>query len=216
MHIKNILLSFLYILGSNNTIHSFTIMLDPYGDAQHTGRVIDGAFERGITLQCTEYLKKEINQKFPDMRVIISRVPGEIVEPLQNASFANKLQVDLFISFCFYHTEKIPTPVHIYFYEKNPADTWHKPEQLAWYSVDNIYLAHLGTTKKFVETLYTIFDKPLYKSVCMIHAPIGIPCLQLKGINAPACSIEMGLLKKDDWKTIVPAFLEFIGQVHHE
>jgi len=212
MHLKHFAL---YILVWGSTVYSYTLMLDPYGDAQHTGRVIDGTFERGITLQCTEYLKKEINQKFPNVRVIISRVPGEIVEPLQNASFANKLQVDLYISFCFYPTEKIPLPVHVYFYEKNQTDAWHTSEQLAWYTVDTIYLAHLFKTKEFVQTLYTIFDKPLYKSLFIAHAPVGIPCMQLKGINAPACIIEIGLHKKDDWKTIVPAFLQTIAQVHH-
>ena len=36
-------------------------MIDPSGDAKHTGRVIQDTFERGITLQCAEALKKELN-----------------------------------------------------------------------------------------------------------------------------------------------------------
>ena len=37
----------------------FTIMLDPSGDAKHTGRIINKTFERGISLQCAEVLKKK-------------------------------------------------------------------------------------------------------------------------------------------------------------
>lgn len=36
----------------------FTLMIDPAGDAKHAGRVIEDSFERGITLQCAEKLKK--------------------------------------------------------------------------------------------------------------------------------------------------------------
>jgi hypothetical protein len=213
MHITSLAL---LILTWSSAVYSYTLMLDPYGDAQHTGRIIDNTFERGITLQCSEYLKREINQKFPDIRVIVSRVPGEIVEPLQNASFANKLQVNAYISFCFYQTEKIPTPVHIYYYEKSPADAWQKPEQLAWYSAENIYLAHLPATKNMVQIMHAIFGNNLYKSAFASHTPVGIPCIQLKGINAPSCIIEIGLQKKDDWKKIVPAFLQALEKVIRE
>ncbi len=35
----------------------FTIMIDPAGDAKHTGRLIGDTLERGISLQCAEQLK---------------------------------------------------------------------------------------------------------------------------------------------------------------
>ena len=41
---------------------TFTLMLDPAGDAQYPGRIIDDSFERGITLQCVEELQRVIRQ----------------------------------------------------------------------------------------------------------------------------------------------------------
>src|SRR5579872_1728748 len=69
----------------------FTIMLDPAGDAQYPGRIIDDCFERGITLQLAEQLSTVIAQRFPSIRVVITRQPGETRQPLQHANFANRL-----------------------------------------------------------------------------------------------------------------------------
>ncbi|HSW75550.1 MAG TPA: hypothetical protein VLG50_00750, partial [Candidatus Saccharimonadales bacterium] len=55
----------------------FTIIIDPLGDPKNTGREIDDVFERGITLQCAEELKKQLNNVLPHIRVILTRVPGE-------------------------------------------------------------------------------------------------------------------------------------------
>ena len=66
-------------------------MLDPAGDAQNPGRTIDDNFERGITLQFAEKLKEMLQEKFPTIRVVLSRTPGESLQPLQNANFANRL-----------------------------------------------------------------------------------------------------------------------------
>ena len=74
-------------------------MLDPAGDAQYPGRIIDDSFERGITLQCVEELQRAITRQFPHVRVVLTRFPGETCQPLQNAHFANRLDVDLYRAF---------------------------------------------------------------------------------------------------------------------
>lgn len=42
----------------NQRTRTYTIMLNPAGDARHTGRRIDDTFERSVTLQYVEKLKK--------------------------------------------------------------------------------------------------------------------------------------------------------------
>src|SRR3972149_4092399 len=76
----------------------FTIMIDPAGDAKRAGRMLEDNFERGITLSCANCLKHDLEKKYTNVRVILSRFPGETLESMQNANFANRLQVDFYIS----------------------------------------------------------------------------------------------------------------------
>src|SRR3990172_8684717 len=77
---------------------AFTIMLDPAGDAKNPGRKLDDSFERGITLQFSETLKQKLESLFPSIRVVLTRLPGETVQLLQNANFANRLDVNFYLS----------------------------------------------------------------------------------------------------------------------
>ena len=79
----------------------FSIMLDPAGDAKHTGRQIDDNLERGISLQFTEKLKQTLEKQHPEIHVVLSRFPGETIYHLQNANFANRLEVDFYLSIHF-------------------------------------------------------------------------------------------------------------------
>ena len=47
----------------------FTLMIDPAGDAKEPGRAIDDTFERGITLQLAEELKRTIEAENPGVRL---------------------------------------------------------------------------------------------------------------------------------------------------
>ena len=92
-----ILLCFLLIPLSSFSAHHFTIMIDPAGDAQHTGRIIEDVFERAVTLSIAKALETALHNTL-NCTVILTRAPGEIVSPLQNANFSNRLLVDLFIN----------------------------------------------------------------------------------------------------------------------
>ena len=59
------IINFFYFFVSitlDATDNPFTIMIDPAGDAKHTGRLIQDTLERGISLQCAEELKKNLTQ----------------------------------------------------------------------------------------------------------------------------------------------------------
>src|SRR5580692_10457797 len=98
-----------------STPHKLTIMLCPDGDAQHTGRHIDGTFERSLTLQFTEELKKKLEKEHKDCSFISTRAAGDTIAPLQHAQFANRMNVDLYVSLHFF--EETCTKPRIYLYQ---------------------------------------------------------------------------------------------------
>lgn len=180
---------------------TLTIMLDPAGDAAHKGRLIDGTFERGITLQCAELLKKELQKTTPH-RIILTRFPGETIEPLQNATFSNRLQADLFIHLNFFYKSYEPAECYIYYYSNNPTtDLWHQ-EEASWENVHSIYKKNLRTTM----SLGTILESQLKKSFANTIALFqlrGIPFRPLLGLTAPALAIEFGITPESSLQNIV-------------
>jgi len=214
MHVKKTLaLLLFYCLPS----HAFTIMLDPSGDAQHTGRTVNNTFERGISLQCAETLKQKITDAFPNTRVILTRVPGETLQPLQNASFANRLNVDLYLSLYFYKEQETSQHVTLYYYLANKTtDFWHQPDPLFFYPAHQAYLLNLQTTKRlgtqFLSILKSPDDIPFFKATGLF----GIPFKPLNGITAPALSLEIGLQNNKDWNYIIDPILTFIECAQNE
>ena len=186
----------------------FTIMIDPAGDARNPGRNIDASSECNISMACAEALKKELEQKLPGLRVIFTRVAGETIAPLQNASFANRLQGDLYLSLHFFHQkEKVPR-LFIYRLLYNPStDIWDlNNNELSLLPYNHVYRLHLKKTKSLSAHLYMLCEQeakartiPL---VCM--PPLSIPYKPLVGITAQAIGIELGMRKPDDWKKIIP------------
>src|SRR5579872_3367872 len=75
-----------------------TIMLDPAGDARETGRIIEDSLERAVTIQFAQQLRDVLTSQLPNSTVIITRTPGEELQPLQQANFANRLPVDLYLN----------------------------------------------------------------------------------------------------------------------
>lgn len=201
------------ILCTTSVIQPFTIMIDPSGDAKHTGRVIQDTFERGITLQCAESLKKELNAIIPDVRVVLSRVPGETIQPLQNASFANRLQADFYISISFYLETNIPPHIAIYQYVTTPTDFWHKYSSLCFYHVSQAHLINIELATKLGKKLLQILQNNTINNFFMPQGLFAIPYKSLMGIKAPALAIEAGIAQKDDFKHIIKPLIAFIKEI---
>lgn len=196
---------------------TFTVMIDPTGDAQHTGREISDTFERGITLQCAQELKKQLSQSNPDIRVILTRVPGETIQPLHNALFANRLQVQLYIRIGFYHESNMPPHMALFYYCENKTDFWHRYNPLQFYHITQAHLMNLHLTKQ----LGTLFLQKLQNNslnpVFSVDGLFGIPLKPMIGIQAPALYIEAGLHTADDWKYVIKPIITCIQEVaHHE
>lgn len=192
----------------------FTLMLDPAGDAKHAGRIIEDSFERGITLQCAEKLKKYLEYHDPTLRVILTRFPGESLEPLQNANFANRLEVDLYVSFHFYY-EDVPKPeLFVYYFCNDATDGWQKPMvELAFVPYDKAHRATLTLTKKVVEVLEKSLKKDSYASLFDYKGTFGIPFKPLVGIACPALGFEISLKKKDQWSLYLEPMMQSLFEV---
>lgn len=172
-----------------------TIMINPAGDAQHTGRKVDDGFERSVTLQLAQEIKNRIEQSFDHVTVILTRSPGQTIAPLQNASFANRMQVDFFLSIhCYQEHETKPT---LYLYQFSYGDTFiTKQFDLAFTQYDQAHLMHAATS-----ALYgTLMQEALAQSAAIIiKGPFKIPCKPLIGVQAPALALELGIINKESW-----------------
>ena len=204
--------AFIIFFFTHQALMPFTIMIDPSGDAKHTGRVIQDTFERGITLQCAERLKKEINQCLPDLRVVLTRVPGETIQPLQHASFANRLQADLYLSICFYPEPELPSHVAMFHYLSSPTDLWHEFTPLSFYHITQ---AHLINIKKTIHIGNTLLKHLQTNSSFITQGLFAVPFKPLLGIKAPALAIEAGLCKKEDWKHLINPILTALQEAIH-
>lgn len=191
----------------------FTIMIDPEGDSQNTGRIINDAFERSITLQCAEELKQKLETILPGIRVILTRVPGEEIEPLQNATFSNRLKADLFIHLAFYHEQRAPSHASLFYFLYDPLSDFiakNQPFDLIAYQAAHIQ--SLDTSIIFSSLMYETLQPLHQQGMFQLHMPKGLPVKPLIGIQAPALICEFGLTNKDAWRLFVPLLTE--GIVH--
>lgn len=188
---------------------TFTLMLDPAGDAQYPGRIIEDSFERGITLQCVEELQTTITKRFPFVRVVLTRLPGETRQPLQNANFANRLDTDLYISIHCYSESKPKSQLYLYYFSNNDSFI-SQPSPHALYPYDKAHLISLKSTKAFGTIMERILRDPQYAHLFMLHGLYTLPFAPLIGIKKPALAIEIGLKHKENWKLFIEPIIASI------
>lgn len=177
----------------------YTIMIDPAGDAHHAGRQLDDAYERGITLQCAERFKAVLEEKF-NVRVILTRQPGETLQPLHNANFANRLDVNLFITLQFYQETATKPQLYLYHFSYG-NEAVAKMQDLAFHSYDQAYLCNAQATQTICAGIQQRLNT--YKKQFDCKGPYAVPLHPLIGIKAPAILIEVGLKHKDDWEQLI-------------
>ena len=209
-------LIFLFILSFNLNLISrykskkiFTLMLNPAGDAKNAGRVLESSFERGLTLQFCQELKKIIESSSHKIRVILTRFPGETLEFLQNANFSNRLNTDLYISLHLYQTKSIRPQVYLYYYLKNPFYFSKNNFNLSFFPYDDSYLINIQKTLNWGEIINNYLLEDKYKLKFDYHNLLGIPFKPLVGVKSPAIAIEIGL-KNNNWQNYIEPISESI------
>jgi N-acetylmuramoyl-L-alanine amidase len=184
---------------------NLTIMIDPAGDARTTGRTIDDTFERSITLQCAQELKKFMEEHLPGTRVILTRFPGEIVEPLQNAAFANRMHADLYVSLaCYKQTSGIPhCALYTFLYEPQLQLLNRQQPRLTLTPLSNAHQKYISESSALIATLYSSLQTSERAQRCVLEPLAAFPYKPLMGVHCAALGIEIGLPKKDDWLTVL-------------
>lgn len=182
-----------------------TIMIDPAGDARNPGREIDETFERGLTLQFAQELKKLIESQITGVRIILTRFQGETLEFLQNASFSNRLQSDLYVSINFYQEENKIHNIYVYHLLYNPVtDLWdQRDSKLSFIPYDQAFKLSLKKTVMLANNITESLKKYSKEYHFFCHDLMGIPFRPLIGISAPSFGIEMGISDKLGWKNFI-------------
>ena len=181
---------------------NFTLMLDPAGDAKNPGRKLDDSFERGITLQFAEQLKHELELLFPSIRIVLTRLPGETLQPLQNANFANRLDVDFYLSIHFYQERETKPNLYLYHFSYNDEfiTRWF---DLAFYPFDKAHLCNKQITCNWGSMMNATLSSDTYKKQFDCKGLYKLPFWPLIGIKAPAIALEAGLKNNQDWHTYI-------------
>jgi len=203
MSIVKLLVLTFFITLTTHSAKPITIMLNPAGDAKTTGRQIGDSFERSITLQLCERLKKELEKNY-SVIVVLSRIAGETVAPLQQAQFSNRLGTDLYISIHVCAEQGIRN--QIWFYANGTPDdmpTNSNNKSLAFTAYDQMYLQYKLSTQTIMEHTFKTCSSFPYQNIFDCFVPCFIPCKPLLGINAPAFAIEMSLKTISDWPHLV-------------
>lgn len=189
----------------------FVLLLEASGDSMHPGRSIDDSFESTITFEIAQTIKQLLLAQCPHVKVLLNRTATETVTPLQNANFANRLDVDCYMSIhAFLETETKP---HVYLYQFSYRDDFiAKDSGLSFYPFDKIYMVNQKQTTAWAQQLKQAFEKNAFWAVKGVYS---IPFKPLIGIKAPAIGIEIGLKNKSEWhnygETIVNGIVGFIN-----
>jgi N-acetylmuramoyl-L-alanine amidase len=192
----------LFLYGTTTSAQRLVIMLDPAGDTQYTGRHIDDHFERSLTLQCAESVKKALEARFPTIQVVLTRLSGEAMQPLQRANFANRLNINLYFSINFYQECATKPEFFIYTYTDNPFTTSRAALRagpvLSFYPYDQAHHMHEQQTIHIAQVMYEYLNTA-YQASCAIRGVYHVPFKPLMGIIAPAIACEIGLKHATDW-----------------
>lgn len=188
------------------------IMLDPAGHAKDTGRQLHHGYERAETYKCAELLKRGL-ERLDEVRVIMSRSTGEELVPLQNASFANRFNVDLVIRLSFYKGTSDKAQIHVYYLQIDAFDDKAKSGNTPFTPINQAHLDNIQTSINYAQRLTTALGDAAYQSLLTCADPKGLPLKPLIGIISPAILIEIGLPKDDQWQPICEPLISSLQKI---
>ena len=215
MNKKNIFLTLLLAISVKLWCHAgelrmFTIMLDPAGDARETGRTIEDSLERAITVQFAHQLQEAIPLYLPDSKTIITRTPGEELQPFQRANFANRMPVSLYLNInVVYAPDKKPT---LYLYQFSLGDLFKTPShELAMVPYDKAHQKSACQTTAYGKKINSFLSRKEYQRIFLTQDLYQLPFAPLIGIQAPALGLEISIPSKTEWKNFVQPIAQSIA-----
>lgn len=204
------------LLVFSNVLHSTGIVLiDPAGHAKDPGRQLHHTSERAEVFTWADNLKHELEKKHDDVRVVLTRGPGDEIVTLQNASFANRLPANLFIRLHLYKHNKEKPHLTVYYLTFDPildqANPTHEPIDFI-----PVWQAHQANYAKTVACVTNLVQncKSLASDLFLCDGPYGLPLKPLIGISAPALLIECGVGHDNEWRQVVPTLVTGITDLY--
>jgi N-acetylmuramoyl-L-alanine amidase len=198
--VRTVVFLFCIFIGTPSYVVSNTMILviDPAGDSQHPGRIIEGTFERTIAWHCAEYIRHQLETQNQGIYVAVTRNAGDFSAPLQRAQYVNRLPADFVISLHFYQEHQVRSQIYLYTFSYGD-DFITITNPLGWYSYDQAHLFH-GRDSFMAASAVQAHLARCCVQHADVHGPYKIPCAPLLGMTVPACMIEIGLKKADDWQ----------------
>lgn len=193
--------------------HQKLIMIDPAGHAKNPGRRLHKSYERAETYKCAEALKNELEKNY-NVRVVLTRDVGQEIVPLQNASFANRLNVDFFLRINFFVQEAAKPKLYFYHLVFDPIiDTVQRPfDPLAFVPVNQAHFKNIRHTTALANQFASLLADSQYQTLFDVSKPYGLPLKPLVGIVAPALLVEMSLPSHDNqWADLVQPLAKSIA-----
>lgn len=190
------------------------VLINPAGHAGDTGRNLQNGFERAATFKFAQEIQSNL-EKYNDCRVILTRVPGEKIVDFQNASFANRLNVDLFFSIHFFKHDSTRPIVYIYQHVADPIEDFARRTfpALKFMPVLQAHQVNVFRTKQIGQQIAAVFSKADNQKLFDFGGFFGIPLKPLCGIVSPAILIEIGVNQDDDWFKVLDAVVNGIGDM---
>jgi N-acetylmuramoyl-L-alanine amidase len=187
------------------------IMINPAGHAGDPGRSLNG-FERAATFRFAQELQKAF-EKNNDCRVVLTRMPGEKIVDFQNASFANRLNVDLFLSVHLFKIDSVRPIVYVYQHVTDPIGDFAQRsfQTLKIMPVMQAHQVNIFKSKGMGERLANVFSSSENQKLFDFGGFYGIPLKPLCGIVAPAILLEVGVNQDDDWQVVLDAVAQGLG-----
>jgi hypothetical protein len=183
--------------------HVFTIVLDP-GTQQDTTIAEE-------TVTCIQMLQQALEDTFPQARFVLSRTSQEVIDPLQVASFSNRIKADLHISFNFFMEKEVAKNIRIYYCPTTiPHTMQKKSRELALTPATSAHKHHAQKSKILAQFFFTAAKNA---SPLPVFEPQQLPLKTLKTIIAPSFLLEVGVGKSKEWKAYFPQLFEGLKEV---
>ena len=214
MRLKFIIFIFFCCFISN--LLPLVVMINPAGHAKSVGRRLVESVERAITFKFAESLQQQLQEKY-GYRVILTRYPGEEIVDWESASFANRLNVDFYLSLHIYREELVKPKMFTYYLLYNSlVDLAHRMfDSYSFIPVHQAHYKNVNTTKFYGQSMKTALETDWNKKRFDFYGSYGIPFKPLCGVIAPAIAVEVGICQEDQWKSLVDPLVEslaFLGQ----
>jgi hypothetical protein len=215
MTLRRFLFLFYFIFVSLGAAkHRPIVMLDPAGHARDEGRKLRSEYERGATFRFAEELRKALEKKY-DLKVLLTRDPGEVVQQYQNASFSNRVSADLFLRLQLYRENDVKPTISIYHLVFNSlVDFAHRSyDSLVFIPLREAHFQNIHRTKQFGNKLAKALSEDGYQRNFDCNGLVGLPLKDLIGIQAPALTIECGIYNDNQWQQLIEPLVESFSTV---